>query len=424
MTVYEILAELPYFLALPEDELEKLCQAAETIDVASGEVILEEGDELGALLIVADGSFEVTRRTGQNDVVLGVAGTGEVLGEMSVLEGRPASATLTALTDARVIRLPMAALDHILSNLPFLKGMFLTMIQRLREREASLVHAEKLAALGTMTAGLLHEVNNPAAAIKRSAAGLVQAADRLMAAGPIPEMSALERAEKEDELVQLLEERGVAEPQEVAGSLVAMGWDPVHLREAAKGDGEEMARLAQLGHARQLASEVAMAAERLSELVGAVKTWVYLDQGARQPFNVNTAVEQAVALLRHKTGDIQVVLELEPTLPSIEASGAELNQVVTNLIDNAIHAARTEVTIRTRTESTEIVCEVEDDGPGVPAALADRIWEPFFTTKPPGEGSGLGLSIARRIVESHRGRLLLLSEPTTCFVMRLPLAGQ
>ena len=424
MTVYEILAELPYFLALPEDELARLCQAAEIIDVASGEVILEEGDELGALLIVAEGSFEVTRRTGQNDVVLGVAGTGEVLGEMSVLEGRPASATLTALTDARVIRLPMAALDHILSDLPFLKGMFLTMIQRLREREASLVHAEKLAALGTMTAGLLHEVNNPAAAIKRSAAGLVQAADRLMPAGPIPEMSALERAEKEDELVQLLEEGGVAEPQELAGSLVAMGWDPARLKEAAQGEGEEMARLAQLAHARQLASEVAMAAERLSELVGAVKTWVYLDQGARQPFNFNTAVEQAVALLRHKTGDIRVVMELEPALPTIEASGAELNQVVTNLVDNAIHAARSVVRLRTRIESTEIVCEVEDDGPGVPAGLLDRIWEPFFTTKPPGEGSGLGLSIARRILESHRGRLQLLAGPPTRFVIRLPLPGQ
>ncbi|HKX74977.1 MAG TPA: ATP-binding protein [Acidimicrobiia bacterium] len=421
MSVYDILAELPYFSSLPEEELETLCQSATMVDVAAGDVIMQEGQEVDALMVVAEGAFEVTRRAGTQDVVVGVAGTGEVLGEMSFLEGRPASATLTALSDARLVRLPAAKVDHILSHLPFLKGMFLTMIMRLRERESSLVHAEKLVALGTMTAGLLHEVNNPAAAIKRSAAGLVHAAEGLLEPGEEVARTALERAELEEELGEFLDEKGVADAFEVATSLVALGWDAERLESVAGGDEAEIARLAQLAHARQLAGEVAMAAERLSELVEAVKTWVYLDQGPRQQFDLNQAVRQTIALLRHKLGQVDLQLELDPELPAIEASGAELNQVLTNLVDNAIHAARTRVTVRTRVEGDELVGEVEDDGAGISPELVERIWEPFFTTKPPGEGSGLGLSISRRIVESHRGRLLIQQNGSTRFVIRLPI---
>ncbi len=421
MTVYEILADLPYFSALPETELEGLCQAARIVDVSAGDVIVTEGQEVEALLVVVDGAFEVTQRSGNQAVVLGVAGAGEVVGEMSFLEGRPASATLTALSEGRLVSLPAAKVHGILSNLPFLKGMFLTMIQRLREREASLVHAEKLVALGTMTAGLLHEVNNPAAAIKRSAAGLVQAADRLMEAGEAGPLSALQRAEMEEELAQFLDDKAVADADEVATSLISLGWDAERLEMVAGGDAAAIGRLAHLAHARQLAGEVAMAAERLSELVQAVKTWVYLDQGPRQPFDLNVSVRQTAALLRHKLGDVELVLELDPNLPAIEGSGAELNQVLTNLVDNAIHAARTKVRVETRVEAGELVCEVEDDGTGINPELKERIWEPFFTTKPPGEGSGLGLSISRRIVESHRGRLLLEQNGFTRFVIRLPV---
>jgi signal transduction histidine kinase len=424
MSAYEILAEVPYFAALPENELEDLCRAAEIVEIKAGEVLIEEGQEIDSLLVVAGGAFEATRRTGGTDVVLGVAGTGEVLGEMSVLEGRPASATLTALSDGTLIRLPAKALERVLSNLPFLRGMFLTMIRRLREREASLVHAEKLVALGTMTAGLLHEINNPAAAIKRSAAGLVEAADQLLAAKTARQVTALQRAELEDEMVDFLEQHQVEPAIDLATSLVSAGWEVADLEEIGEGDPVGIGRIAHLIHARQLADEVAMAAGRLSELVGAVKTWVHLDQGPKQEVDLNKSIEQTASLLRHKLGEVRLDLELDPALPSFEGSGAELNQVITNIVDNAIQAAASSVTVRTSLDGSDIVCEIIDDGPGIPPELLERIWEPFFTTKPPGQGTGLGLSISRRIVESHRGRLAIESAPgRTRFVIQLPISS-
>jgi signal transduction histidine kinase len=153
-----------------------------------------------------------------------------------------------------------------------------------------------------------------------------------------------------------------------------------------------------------------------------VKSWVYLDQGTIQSVDLNVALDQTMALLRHKLSGISVDLDLDPKLPSIEARGAELNQVLTNIIDNAIQAAKAVVTVKTFVDGEHVVCQITDDGPGIPEHLLDHIWEPFFTTKPPGQGTGLGLSISRRIVESHRGRLEVKSAPgATSFTVRLPL---
>ncbi|MEX2623097.1 MAG: ATP-binding protein, partial [Acidimicrobiia bacterium] len=202
---------------------------------------------------------------------------------------------------------------------------------------------------------------------------------------------------------------------------VTAGRDRTGLEQAGHGEPTEIITLVRLIHARQLADEVAMAAGRLSDLVGAVKSWVYLDQAAVQNVDLNIALQQTMALLRHKLAGIKLELQLDPLLPAVEARGAELNQVITNLVDNAIQAAASLVTLRTLVDGDYVVCQVVDDGPGIPAGILDRIWEPFFTTKPPGQGTGLGLSISRRIIQSHRGVLEVASEPgSTTFTMRLP----
>lgn len=423
MSPYEILSDVPYFADLPVEELESLCRAAEIIEVAEGEVVIQEGDAPDSLLVIADGTFEAFRQSTESEVTLGLAGRGEVLGEMSLLEGRLASASLRALSPATLVRVPGERFQQLLGHSHFLRGMLLTVIIRMREREGALVEYKKLAALGTMTAGLLHEVNNPAAAIRRSAAGLVEAADGLLGAKTdVAVLSPLQRSDREEEVARFLKSLGVDNVFDLASSVVTAGWDRAHLEEAGHGDRQEIERLARLIHARQLAQEVAMAAGQLSDLVSAVKSWVYLDQAPLQSVDLNVAVRQTMALLRHKVSGIRIDLDLDPLLPAVEARGAELNQVITNVLDNAIQAATSVVGIQTLVRDGYVVCLIEDDGPGIPERALERIWEPFFTTKPPGQGTGLGLSISRRIVESHHGRLDVSSKPgSTSFTIRLPL---
>jgi signal transduction histidine kinase len=419
---FEILSEVPYFSDLPEEELVSLCRAAEIIDVGEGEVVIREGDQPDALLVIADGTFEAYRQSPDSEVIIGLAGRGEVLGEMSLLEGRLASASLRALSPASLVRVPGERFQRLLTHNDFLRGMLLTVIKRMRQREGALVEYKKLAALGTMAAGLLHEVNNPAAAIKRSAAGLVEASESLVDRRTVEGLTPLQRANREDELSVYIEELGVEQASDLASSVVKAGWDRAALEKAGDGNNSEVVRVVRLIHARQLAEEVAMAAGRLSDLVGAVKSWVYLDQGTIQSVDLNVALDQTMALLRHKLSGISVDLDLDPKLPSIEARGAELNQVLTNIIDNAIQAAKAVVKVKTFVDGDHVVCQITDDGPGIPDEALDHIWEPFFTTKPPGQGTGLGLSISRRIVESHRGRLEVSSVPgATSFTVRLPL---
>ena len=422
MSPYEILSEVPYFSDLPEEELESLCRAAEIVDVAEGEVVLREGDQPDALLVIADGTFEAYRKSPESEIIIGLAGRGEVLGEMSLLEGRLASASLRALSPARLVRVPGERFQRLLAHNDFLRGMLLTVIIRMRQREGALVEYKKLAALGTMAAGLLHEVNNPAAAIKRSAAGLVEAAESLVERKTVEGLTPLQRADREDELAAYIEELGLEQATDLGSSVVKAGWDRAALEKAGDGNKSDVVRVVRLIHARQLAEEVAMAAGRLSDLVGAVKSWVYLDQGTIQSVDLNVALEQTMALLHHKLSGIRIDLDLDPELPSIEARGAELNQVLTNIIDNAIQAATAVVTVKTLVDGEHVVCQITDDGPGIPEEILDHIWEPFFTTKPPGQGTGLGLSISRRIVESHRGRLEVSSVPgATSFTIRLPM---
>jgi signal transduction histidine kinase len=164
-----------------------------------------------------------------------------------------------------------------------------------------------------------------------------------------------------------------------------------------------------------------MAAAKISELVNAVKRWTYSGQGPVQDVDLNQVINDSCTLLKHKASGKKLQLLLTDPLPTIPARGVELSQVITNLIDNALDAASTEVTLRTSAAPHEVVLEVSDDGPGIPADEISRIWEPFYTTKPPGIGTGIGLPISRRIIVDHGGRIDVESEPgETVFTVHLP----
>jgi signal transduction histidine kinase len=318
---------------------------------------------------------------------------------------------------------------------------------------------ERLAALGTMAAGLAHELNNPAAAAKRAAADLADALDvlgsvighfveagveraeaqqlveiqrRIAAeAAEQPPRDALDQAEAEDVLLDRLERLGVPDAHRLAEPLAAAAVDPARLDEieslAGPATGAAVAWIAASLTARGLSDELRESTARMSSLVAAVKTYAYMDRGEVVEIDLHEGLETTLVVLGHKLrhASIRVVRDYDTTLPKATVHGSELNQVWTNLLDNAIDAVgeRGTITVSTRADGESAVVEVADDGPGIPPELQDRIFEPFFTTKDVGHGTGLGLDTARRIVvERHAGSLTVESEPgRTVFRVRLPL---
>jgi signal transduction histidine kinase len=325
--------------------------------------------------------------------------------------------------------------------------------------EAALREREKLIALGTLSAGLAHELNNPAAAARRSAADLSEALEVLQdtvhrfvssgveragaeelvalqkealerASGAEP-LDALEASDREDALVDALDARG-ARGWRVGPALAEAGLDEEwidRLRSSAGGAFEAALEwVAASLAARGLAADLTAGTERISEVVSAMKDYTYMDQAEVQRIDLHDGIETTLTILGHrlKRGRVRLVREYDRTLPPITAHGSQLNQVWTNLIDNAVDAVDGDgtITIRTSRMGDEALVEVADDGPGVPADIADRIFEPFFTTKDVGRGTGLGLDIVSRVVVNHHGRVELSRAPgPTRFCVWLPIDG-
>jgi signal transduction histidine kinase len=325
--------------------------------------------------------------------------------------------------------------------------------------EAEQQHA-KLISLGTMAAGLAHELNNPAAAVGRSAheareifressakairLGTLDMSpeERLVVAG-LPEevvaraentgeLDSLERSDLEDEVALWLEDRGVEEAWEVSPTLVAAGLDVTWLDELEGRlpggyAGDVVTWLASEVAGDELLREIGYASIRISELVGAVKSYSYMDKTASKEVDVHAGLNNTLIMLGHKLkkGDIEVVRDYEKNLPPVCGHGGELNQVWTNLIDNAIDAVdgHGRITVRTASENGRVLIEIADDGPGIPNEVREKIFEPFYTTKDVGKGTGLGLDISHRVVvEDHKGDIRVLSEPgDTRFQVRLPI---
>lgn len=439
------LRQLPYFAGLSEEELADLCRNASEHEIAEGEVLLREGDPGGAMYVVAEGEFDVFRDVEGREVAIDRVGPGEVLGEMSLLEHRPRAASARAVVGSRVIEISDEAFRELTKHPPAALAMLDTVLSRMRALEASLRESEQQAALGRMAAGLMHELNNPAAAVRRSAEALGGALDRMETAAAqlaavdafdlegfpeppgAPPADALERSDREDEVAGWLQTRDVDGSRDLAGALVQAGWDVDSLQEAVGDRGVDelgplLDWLAARWSATQLAEELQTASTRISELVGAVKGYAYVGQSLVPDLDINETLRQTLVVMRHKLGDVEVVEDLAE-LPTTEGYGSELTQVWTNLIDNAVDAMEGtgRLEIRTRFDDGDVVVEIGDDGPGIPPEVRDRMFQPFFTTKPPGVGTGLGLHTVYTVVARHGGSIEVdTGDAGTTFTVRLP----
>ncbi len=428
--------------------------ASGVLQLKTGDMLFSEGDRGDTAYLIEEGELEVFKKTGSKEVRLAIRRTGELIGEMSLLDEAPRSASVRARKPSQVLVIAQESLEHLLrTNANAARSLFNTILARNRATGAMLRQSEKMAQLGTLTAGVAHELNNPAAAVKRGSSKLADALVALEKASTqlLPaqraaleplgviakeratrpsELDALVRADKEEELEDWLDSHDVDEPWELASSLVDLDLSTESLDEIANagvGDlGDAVRWLGATHEVQSLLTEISLGAGQISRIVDALKQYSFLDQAPVQDVDVHEGLNNTLLILRHKLKrGISVQREYCEDLPKIRARGSELNQVWTNIIDNAADALDGSGTIKLRTTCGAhwITVEIEDDGPGIPPGVCDRVFEAFFTTKPPGKGSGQGLDISWRIVvDNHHGSIGVYSRPgCTCFKVKLPV---
>jgi signal transduction histidine kinase len=417
-----------------------------------------EGDAGQHAYIILSGQIEIYKTSNGRAVVLAVRRAGEVIGEMAILESAPRSAGGRALVDSRLLAISNGPFNRLLDTHPSAVRILLhTVTGRLQTNELLLRQSEKMAQLGLLTAGIAHELNNPSAAVQRGAErvraelGILRRlslevnrlslspgeVDRLreLSAGlegnersPV-DLDPLERSDREDEIENWLEGLGVENAWEIAPALVDLGYEPGALipleDELPPAALNWFVRwVSANGSIDRLLNEIGEGSTRMSEIVKALKTYVFLDQGPVQEVDIHEGLENTLVILRFKLKQgITVRREFDPRLPRIDAYGSELNQVWTNIIDNAIDAmqGKGEVILRTSFDDSWVMVEIRDTGPGIPADVLPKLFSPFFTTKAVGKGTGLGLNTSYNIVHKHNGEIKVTSSPgDTRFEVRLP----
>jgi len=458
---YEFLKKVPLFENLTDDDFDLLCEMVEEVNVAAGNTLFVEGDKGHEAFVIEEGQMEVIKKSGKREILLAVRGPGEVIGEMAMLEEAPRMATVKARTDTRLLAIEKEELDELMHrSRSALEALVHSVIHRLRDTQNMLQQSEKMAQLGTFTAGIAHELNNPAAAITRGDAQIsitlpkLLEAERELASHDLsaeqreeidklrkaaieraekpPELDALLRSDRLDELEDWLETNTEKEDAyEIVSYLVDLDIDVNRLEEMVKIFTNQhisavLDIFASMYSVYSVIAEMDQGATRIAEIVKSLKSYSYLDQAPVQQVDVHKGIEDTLLLFgsRLRNG-ISVRRQYGEGLPTIEIHGGELNQVWTNIIDNSIDALDGEgaITIRSRSEGNWVIVEIEDDGPGIPKEIQSRIFEAFFTTKPIGEGTGLGLNISYNIVvNQHRGDIRMFSEPgKTVFEVWLPL---
>ena len=450
----------PIFEDLSVEDLTWLAERMEDLRVPAGEVIGRKGDSIDHLNVLLEGEIQVEFPE-EPGTPRFIARKGQITGALPFSRLKNYIGTARASLPLHALRLHMQYFPELLQRIPVLGyRLVAVMSDRIRETTRQEVQRDKLMALGKLSAGLAHELNNPAAAAQRSAKSLKEAMDNVRTASlrllqhPLTNDQRLavfqfERevtdqvAEKSDshldpiqlsdleaELTECLEEHKVEEPWKIAGPLAEANVDLKKMEALRINVGDDvlidaLRRVAAVITIFRLIHEIDNSTKRISELVTAIKRYSYMDQAALQEVDLRDDLDNTIKIFGHwlKKG-VTVKREYDQDLPKVCAYGSELNQVWTNLIDNAIDAmnGQGELRIRARRDLDAVCVEISDTGPGIPAEIKSRIFDPFFTTKPVGEGTGLGLDTAMRIVQKHHGTIEVKSKPgDTRFLIRVPL---
>jgi len=448
----------PIFADLPEDQIAWFISQSQELTLKADEFYVHQGDPADAMFVVLDGQLQARAEFAGGLVTIG-SKQGDVTGVLPFSRMKQYPLTGRALTSSRILRFPSSLFPDLVQKMPELASRLVAvMSDRIRETTRIEQQRDRLAALGKLSAGLAHELNNPASAAKRAAgqlrASLKQIKNASHALGA-RDLSPAQKAEieklensliqkndpppdpltvstLEDQLEAVLRSHGQNDLWQLAANLARKSASPELLESLFASLDLDTARAALLRISASLEiagllNEIENSTSRISELVSAIKEYTFMDQAPVQNVDVVKSLETTLTILNHKLKrGVEVEREYQPVPLLVDSFGSELNQVWTNIIDNAIDAMHGKGKLRLRTyqDDTCIVVEIGDSGPGIPADIQPHIFEPFFTTKGVGEGTGLGLDTAQRIVKRHGGSIQVNSRPgDTRFQVLLPLAS-
>jgi signal transduction histidine kinase len=447
---------------VPKSQLDWLINNSSYYTLAAHELLFKQGEPIAGTYIIVEGRLKLFIIQNNESREVANLESGAITGHLPFSRGVVAVASCETLVDTQVLSFPKAVtVEMIRHYFELTQAMVHVMTSRVRDFTALEQQNEKMMALGKLSAGLAHELNNPAAAVVRGSDSLkkhlrltpdtfkklmairmeVNEIDMVnqklyakMAEKERPILTMMQRSNMEDDVTDWLDECAVENSNEIAENLVDFGFSITDLDEFKTHIGHKdlSAIFNWINNnlvTEKMVTDIEEASRRISDLVGSVKTFTHMDQGKdKQYADIHNGIKNTLKMLNYKIkkGNVKVLEEFDTTLPPVMAMIGELNQVWTNLIDNALDAMEANkkgvLTIKTQKDGKFVKTSIIDDGPGIPEAIRSKIFDPFFTTKDVGKGTGLGLDVVNRIVRQHRGSINVKSvaghtEFTVCFLI-------
>jgi signal transduction histidine kinase len=451
------LLQVSAFADLPDDQITWFISQSEELRLKAGDTYFRQGDPADAMFVILEGQLQMRGELGGETIIISI-NPGQVTGTLPFSRMKQFTVSARALTDVRVLRFPASLFPDLIQKMPELTQRLVgLMSDRIREITRIEQQRDRLASLGKLSAGLAHELNNPASAAKRATSQLRDLLKRIRDAShelgrrdltatqkseiekmeasfvqhDEPPPDALTIADLEDQIDSLLRSHGQNDLWQMAADLARKNVKPEALESLFATLDTDTARAALVRIAASLdvatlLNEIESSTSRISDLVGAIKEYTFMDQTPVQNVDIVKSLETTLTIMNHKLKHGVVVRREYQKVPLLVNSfGSELNQIWTNLIDNATDAmdGKGELRVKTYREDNSVVVEIADNGPGIAPEIQSHIFEPFFTTKGVGKGTGLGLDTVQRIVKKHRGNIQAVSKPgETSFQVRLPLA--
>jgi signal transduction histidine kinase len=457
MTEIAELLRVAVFADLPEDQIEWFLSQAEELRFKTGDALINGGEPADALFVLLEGQLQARGELGGETVIINID-PGQVTGRLPFSRMKTFTFSARALTDCRILRFPESKYHDLIQKMPELTQRLVGMMtDRVREMTRREQQRDRLAALGKLSAGLAHELNNPASAARRASSQLrdiltkirdaahelgrrdltatqkaeIEKMEACIIQHKDPPLDTLAMSDLEEQLDSLLRSHGQNDLWQMAAGLAQRNIQPSVLEsifaEFDPGTARAaLVRIAAVAEVYGLLDEIESSTARISDLVLAIKEYTYMDQAPVQNVDIVKSLETTLTILNHKLKHgVTVQREYQRMPLLVNSFGSELNQVWTNIIDNAIDAmgGKGQLRVRTYREDTCVVVEIGDNGPGISPEVQTHIFEPFFTTKGVGEGTGLGLDTVQRIVKKHRGTIEVTSKPgDTLFRVWLPLS--